>query len=57
MLDARVRRVLAPGLESVGAKLSDAGVPPLALTVGGWMAGVAACVAAATGSWLSLIHI
>ncbi len=57
MLDARVRRMLAPGLESVGAKLSDAGVPPLALTVGGWMAGVTACVAAASGSWSTALGL
>ena len=57
MLDARVRRMLAPGLESVGTKLSDAGVSPLALTVGGWIAGVAACVAAATGSWSTALGL
>ncbi len=51
MLDARVRRLLAPTLEPAGAKLSDVGVPPLALTIGGWIVGVAACVAAATGAW------
>ncbi len=51
MFDARVRRLLAPGLDSVGARLSDGGVPPLALTIGGWLAGVAACGAAATSSW------
>jgi len=49
--------MLAPGLESVGTKLSDAGVSPLALTVGGWMAGVAACVAAATGSWSTALGL
>ena len=57
MLDTHVRRMLAPGLESVGTKLSDAGVSPLALTVGGWIAGVAACVAAATGSWSTALGL
>ena len=30
MLDAPVRRALAPALDRVGAALADAGVPPLA---------------------------
>ncbi len=51
MLDAPVRRALAPVLDGIGARLSAAGVPPLALTGAGWLAGVACCVAAGTGHW------
>ena len=51
MLDRRVRRILAPGLTVLGTRLADAGVRPLALTGLGWLVGVAACVAAATGNW------
>ncbi len=38
-------------LDAVGRRLADAGVPPLALTGVGWVSGVGACVAAATGQW------
>ncbi|MFY9915530.1 MAG: CDP-alcohol phosphatidyltransferase family protein [Nocardioidaceae bacterium] len=51
MLDTKARRLVSPVLESLAARLSDAGVPPLAITGAGWVAGVAACVSAATGSW------
>ena len=52
MLDTRARRVLAPPLDAVGARLADAGVPALALTAAGWVAGVAACVAVVAHAWL-----
>ena len=51
MLDARVRRALAPSLDAVAARLAVAGVPPLALTGAGWLAGVGACVSAGLGAW------
>lgn len=51
MLDARARRLLAPALDAAGARLATVGVPPLALTGVGWLAGVAACTAAALGSF------
>lgn len=52
MLDARVRRVLSPGLDAVGGRLAAAGVPALALTAAGWAAGVAACLAVVAHAWL-----
>jgi phosphatidylglycerophosphate synthase len=52
MLDPRMRRLLAPALNKAGARLSDAGLPPLALTGAGWLAGAGACVAVATHHWL-----
>ncbi len=52
MLDARARRVLSPALDAVGTRLSDAGVPALALTAAGWVAGLAACTAVLAHAWL-----
>lgn len=52
MLDPRARRLVAPALDRAGARLSDAGLSPLALTIAGWLAGVAACVAVASQHWL-----
>ena len=51
VLDARVRRVLSPGLDAVGRRLADAGVPALALTAAGWLVGVAACLAVVAHAW------
>jgi len=51
VLDARVRRALAPALDGAAARLAVAGVPPLALTGAGWLAGVGACVGAGLGAW------
>lgn len=51
MLDAPVRRLLAPPLDVAAAGLSRAGVPAFALTGAGWVAGVGACVSGATGHW------
>jgi phosphatidylglycerophosphate synthase len=51
MLDARMRRLLAPALDSAGVRLSDAGLPPLALTGAGWLVGAGACVAVASHHW------
>lgn len=52
MLDVRARRVLSPVLDAVGARLADAGVPALALTAAGWVAGLAACIAVVAHAWL-----
>jgi len=52
MLDARARRLLAPGLDAVGARLAAAGVPALVLTATGWLAGVGACVAVVAQAWI-----
>lgn len=52
MLDARARRVLSPGLDAVGGRLAAAGVPAIALTAVGWVAGVAACLAVVAHAWL-----
>lgn len=51
VLDAPVRRLLAAPLDRAAALLDRAGIAPLALTGLGWVVGVAACVAAATGHW------
>ena len=52
MLDPCARRVLAPTLDGLARRIADAGVPPLALTGAGWLAGVAGCVAVASQNWL-----
>ena len=52
MLDPRMRRLLAPALDKVGARLANAGLPPIALTGAGWLVGAAACVAVGTQHWL-----
>ena len=51
MLDAPVRRVLAPSLDATAGVLARRGITPLALTGLGWVVGVAACVSAGTGHW------
>lgn len=51
MFDARLRRVVAPVADAVGARLAAAHVPPLALTAAGWFAGVGACVSFGSGQW------
>lgn len=55
MLDAPVRRALAPALDRIGAVLADAGVPPLALTASGFAAGLAACVAVTRHAWAAAL--
>ena len=57
MLDTHVRRVLAPPLDAVGTRLADAGVPPLALTAAGWVAGVGACLAVVAHAWLPALAL
>lgn len=51
MLDNRARAALAPALTAAGQRLAGAGVRPIALTAGGWVVGVGACVAAGFGLW------
>ncbi|WP_372730122.1 CDP-alcohol phosphatidyltransferase family protein [Nocardioides sp.] len=51
MLDAPVRRLIAPPLDAVAGALVRARVPALAITGTGWLVGVGACVAVATGHW------
>ncbi len=52
MLDAPARRVLAPALDALGARLSRAGIPALGVTGVGWLIGVAACVAVWRQAWI-----
>ncbi len=51
MLDTRVRELLAPTLDRLGARIAAFGVPALALTGAGWLAGVAGCLAVASQHW------
>lgn len=51
MIDAALRRRLAPPLEGAGRVLHRAGVHPGWLTGAGWVAGVGACLAAGTRRW------
>lgn len=55
MLDARVRRLLAPTLDRAGAVLARTGVPPLALTGAGFAAGAGACVAVGLHAWTAAL--
>jgi len=51
MLDAPVRRALAPTLDRAARRLAAWGVRPGVLTAAGWLAGVGACAAAALRLW------
>ena len=51
MFDARLRRALSPVLDRAGARLSDVGVSPLALTAAGFAAGLGACLAVVAHAW------
>lgn len=51
MLDAPVRRALAPTLDRAARWLAAWGVRAGALTTAGWLAGVGACAAAALRLW------
>lgn len=51
MLDRTVRRVTGPALDAAGRRLARAGVRPGALTASGFVAGAAACAAAASSHW------
>lgn len=49
MLDARLRRVIGPGLDAAGRRLARAGIGADGLTVGGFAVGVAAAAAVVAG--------
>ncbi len=51
MLDVRLRAATAPLLDGIAVRLAVAGVRPGPVTAAGWLLGVGACVAAATGLW------
>jgi phosphatidylglycerophosphate synthase len=51
MFDRQLRDAIGPGLEATGRRLAEAGVRPGVVTAVGWLLGVGACVAAATGQW------
>jgi phosphatidylserine synthase len=51
VLDAPVRRALAPTLDRAARRLAAWGVRPGALTAAGWLAGVGACAGAALRLW------
>lgn len=51
VFDAAARRLVAPACNAAAARVAAAGVSPLAVTGAGWLAGVAACLAAAAGRW------
>ena len=53
MFDARIRRVIDPGLNRVGRALAGAGVPALAVTAAGFALGLAAAGAIAFGGYLA----
>ena len=57
MLDRPVRRLLAPALDSAAGRLAAVGVRPLLVTGAGWLAGVAACVAAGFGLWIPALAL
>jgi phosphatidylglycerophosphate synthase len=51
VLDAQLRRAMAPSLASAGRALAGLGVRAGWLTAGGFVAGAGACVAVATRTW------
>jgi phosphatidylglycerophosphate synthase len=51
MIDAGLRRVLSPALDTAGRRLEHLGVRAGWLTGAGWMVGVGACLAAGFGRW------
>lgn len=55
MLDAPVRRLIAPPLDAVAARLDRIGVPATAVTGVGWLVGVAAVLAVGTGHWTTAL--
>lgn len=51
MLDATSRRLTAPALDAVAARLDRTPLSPLAITGLGWLVGVGACVAVSQRAW------
>jgi phosphatidylglycerophosphate synthase len=50
-----MRAAVRPALDGLGARLAARGVSPTTLTAAGWLVGVAACLAAATGHWTTAL--
>ncbi|HEY3953139.1 MAG TPA: CDP-alcohol phosphatidyltransferase family protein [Streptosporangiaceae bacterium] len=57
MLDTRMRAILGPALGVAGKRLAAAGIPPVALTAGGWAVGAGACAAIALHAWLAALGL
>jgi phosphatidylglycerophosphate synthase len=56
VIDSKLRAVVGPPLEAVGAWIATLGVPAIAVTVSAWVVGVGACTCAAFQLWtLALI--
>jgi len=55
VLDVAARRLVAGPLDRAAEVLDRVGIRPLALTTTGFVAGAAACIAAATGHWASAL--
>jgi phosphatidylserine synthase len=51
VLDARLRRQIAPATTRLAQPLAHAGIPAWAVTLAGLAVGLAACVAAGLGAW------
>lgn len=51
MFDAALRAAIGPTVDGVAGRLHGVGVSPLALTLTGFVCGVAACVAVGVQSW------
>ncbi|HWC26699.1 MAG TPA: CDP-alcohol phosphatidyltransferase family protein [Solirubrobacteraceae bacterium] len=51
MLDAPMRRLVAPAVESAARRLDGLGVSATAVTAAGFAVGIGACVAAALAAW------
>jgi phosphatidylglycerophosphate synthase len=51
MFDSKIRGVIGPPLESAGSRIAALGVSPAAVTAGGWIVGVGACVAVSVRLW------
>ena len=51
MLDTAARRLTGPVLDRVANRIAAAGVSPTAITVVGWLAGIAACIAVTRAAW------
>lgn len=57
MLDQALRARLGPSLDHAAGRLAARGISPGALTSAGLVAGVGACVAAATASWAAALGL
>jgi len=57
VLDQTIRARLRPGLDHAARRLASTGVSPGALTAAGLLAGLGACVAAATATWAAALGL